>query len=611
MQPRAQPESGGQHSSRRFGAQLLPDGGARFRLWAPAQDEVFLKLHTRGALLIMHRHADGWHECDAPVAQAGERYSFVLREGREVPDPASRYQPQDVHGPSELVDLRPFSWRAAWQGRPWHEVVIYELHVGTFTPEGTFAAAIERLDHLAGLGVTTLEIMPVAEFPGRRNWGYDGVLPFAPDASYGRPADFQRLVDAAHERGIAVLLDVVYNHFGPDGNYLPLLAPEFFTERHQTPWGAAINFDAPGSAEVREFVIENALYWLREFRLDGLRLDAVHAIADDSRPDILQALAARVRAEITDRPIHLLLENEHNEARRLERDRAGHVSQYTAQWNDDVHHVLHAAATGEGSAYYSEYLRNTRLLGRALAEGFAWQGEVMSFTGRTRGAPSSHLSPMAFVSFIQNHDQVGNRAFGERIDAIAPPAAARAIAAIYLLAPQVPMLFMGEEWAARQPFLFFCDFTGELGEAVRAGRRNEFSRFPEFADEQARQRIPDPQAEQTFLASKLRWEDLALPPHAERLRWYRRILAARRERIVPLLPQIRRAGTFQVIADDAVFVSWRCDDGRRLRLEANLGPRDVEFPYGSGRVVWHEGPAPNETTLGPWTVRWTLAQARA
>jgi malto-oligosyltrehalose trehalohydrolase len=614
MDAPAQAERASAGGAAGFGARLLPAGGARFRLWAPAQPRVRLKWIGHGAPIVvresvMRALAGGWHELELPQARAGDRYAYLLDDGRQVPDPASRFQPEDVHGPSELVDLDAHAWRVAWSGRPWHEVVLYELHIGTFTPAGTFAAAIEKLDHLAGLGVTALEVMPVAEFPGRRNWGYDGVLPFAPDAAYGRPEDLQRLVDAAHARGIAVLLDVVYNHFGPDGNYLPTLAPPFFTGRHQTPWGAAIDFDGPDSGPVREFFIENALHWLRHYRLDGLRLDAVHAIVDTGKTHILEALAARVRAAITDRPIHLLLENEHNEVRYLARER-GEARRYTAQWNDDLHHVLHVAATGEGNGYYAEYLGKTRLLGRALAEGFAWQGEIMRFSGRERGAPSAQLPPIAFVSFIQNHDQVGNRAFGERLDALAPAAAVRAVAAIYLLAPQVPMLFMGEEWAARQPFLFFSDFAGELGEAVRAGRRAEFRRFPQFADEQSRARIPDSEHEGTFLASKLCWEDLSLPGHAQRLHWYRRILGVRRTRIVPLLPLMARGGTSQVIADGAVFVSWLCRDGRKLRLEANLSRRDVEFPHGSARVIWHEGVAPIDTALSPWSVRWTLAEPR-
>jgi 1,4-alpha-glucan branching enzyme len=403
----------------------------------------------------------------------------------------------------------------------------------------------------------------VADFPGRRNWGYDGVQPFAPDSSYGRPEDLQRLVDAAHARGMAVLLDVVYNHLGPEGNYLPRYAPQFFTTRHRTPWGAAVNLDDTGCAPVRAFIVENALYWLRYFRLDGLRLDAVHALIDGSPHGILEELAERVRDEFDDRPVHLLLENEHNEARLLSRLPNGAPRDYTAQWNDDVHHVLHTAATGEGGGYYSEYLRNTRLLGRAIAEGFAFQGEVMGWRGSPRGQKSEHLP--------------------------------------HLLAPQVPMLFMGEEWAARQPFLFFCDFHGGLADAVREGRRNEFKRTAEVAD---------PLAEETFNACKLRWEEALSGAHAEHLRWYRRILAVRRARIVPLLAGIPRGATWQVVTDDAVWASWRCADGGRLRVSANLCGRVNEFPYDSGRVIWHEGPRPDETALGPWSVRWTLAEPR-
>jgi len=344
-----------------------------------------------------------------------------------------------VHALSQWVDTGRFRFEVPWPGRAWEEVVLYELHVGAFTPEGTFRAAIDKLDHLAGLGVTALQIMPVSDFPGRRNWGYDGVYPYAPDASYGRPRDFVALVDAAHARGIAVFLDVVYNHFGPEGNYLHGYAPQFFTERHQTPWGAGLNFDHLQSPPVRQFFVENALFWLREYRLDGLRLDAVHAIADDSTTHLLEEIAARVRATITERPVHLVLENEDNESRHLERRPDGTPRAYTAQWNDDIHHVLHVAATREHSAYYEEYLDDTTLTARAIGEGFAFQGEVMKFRRRPRGETSTHLPPTAFISFIQNHDQVGNRAFGDRLGMLVPPGKLRAVAAVYLLAPQIPM----------------------------------------------------------------------------------------------------------------------------------------------------------------------------
>ncbi|HEY2132647.1 MAG TPA: malto-oligosyltrehalose trehalohydrolase, partial [Acetobacteraceae bacterium] len=428
-----------------YGATLLPGGGTRFALWAPKFDRVAIAIDGRAE--PMRPAVDSWHFHEDPWAKAGSRYQFILPDGLLVPDPASRFQPEDVHGPSEVTDPAAYMWADRnWRGRPWHEAVIYELHIGTFTPEGSFLGAIGKLDHIASLGVTAIEIMPVADFPGQRNWGYDGVALYAPDASYGRPEGMKRLVDAAHARGIMVFLDVVYNHFGPDGNYLSVYAPQFFTDRHQTPWGAAVNCDGPHSKPVREFIIHNALYWIEEFHLDGLRLDAVHAIIDDGSPHLLHELAARVRELAGDRQVHLILENEENHANKLVREADGRPLLYSAQWNDDVHHVLHTAATGEDDGYYSAYLGDTQKLGRALAEGFAFQGEMMEYRGRARGEPSRALPPAAFVAFIQNHDQIGNRAFGDRLGAILSTRKLRAVAATYLLLPQVPMLFMGEEW---------------------------------------------------------------------------------------------------------------------------------------------------------------------
>ncbi len=612
------PASGGSASGdaadrRQTRRHLLPHGaeptaqGVRFRLWAPGCQAVELVLEG-GATLAMSAGEEGWFELTTDQARAGTRYRYRLPDGLQVPDPASRFQPEDVHGPSEVIDPTAYAWQDGdWRGRPWHEAVVYELHVGTFTAAGTFRAAIERLDHLVALGVTAIEIMPIADFPGARNWGYDGVLPYAPDSSYGRPEDLKALIEAAHARGLMVLLDVVYNHFGPDGNYLPVYAPQFFTERHQTPWGAAINYDGEHSRPVREFVIHNALYWLQEFHLDGLRLDAVHAIIDDSPKHLLDELAERVRAQITERPVHLLLENEENEAHRLRRDAQSQPQHYTAQWNDDVHHVLHVAATGEDKGYYADYLGDTDKLGRALAEGFAFQGEMMPYRGEARGEPSAELPPGAFVAFIQNHDQIGNRAFGERIGAIAPPQAVRAITAVYLLLPQVPMLFMGEEWNAAQPFLFFCDFHGELAEAVRKGRREEFAKFPEFQDEKLRARIPDPQAQTTFEASKLDWSALDQEPHAQWLAWHRQLLTVRREQIVPVLPRITHGGIYRVVAPGAVVVSWRLQQGGELTLAANLSERPVSgFPRLTGTPIWQEGQAGAGDTLAAWSVHWSL-----
>ena len=433
-----------------------------------------------------------------------------------------------------------------------------------------------------------------------------------PNSTYGRPEDLKALVDAAHARGLMVLLDVVYNHFGPDGNFLPAYAPAFFNTGRQTAWGPALNYDGPGSFAVREFVIQNALYWIEDFHVDGLRLDAVHAIVDGGPRHILDELAERVRATADGRRIHLVLENEENQAHLLARNARGEPLHYTAQWNDDVHHALHAAASGEGHGYYADYLGDTNKLGRALAEGFAFQGEMMEYRHRPRGEPSVGLPTTAFVAFIQNHDQVGNRAFGERIGAIAPPEAVRAIAAVYLLLPQVPMLFMGEEWAATQPFPFFCDFDGALGEAAREGRRREFARFPEFADEATRARIPDPQAASTFAAAKLDWSDTSLEPHAGRLDWYRRILRVRHEAIVPVIPAILVGRTrCEILGNNAVRVSWPLEGGR-LILTANLSRTRVQgFRGPVGRVLWQEGHVDKEGALSPWAICWTIAGSEA
>jgi malto-oligosyltrehalose trehalohydrolase len=582
----------------------LHENGVRFRLWAPGETQVSIELDGREPV-HMARQPEGWHELITIGAHPGSLYRYVVGDGLRVPDPASRFQPQDVHGPSEVIDPRAYDWHdAAWQGRPWSEAVVYEIHVGTFTPDGTFLAVIEKLDHLVKLGVTVIEIMPISDFPGARNWGYDGVLPYAPDSAYGRPEELKALVDAAHARGLSVLLDVVYNHFGPDGNYLPVYAPQFFTDRHKSPWGAGINFDGEHSRPVRDFVIQNALYWLREFHLDGLRLDAVHAIQDDSETHVLVELAETVRTAITDRPVHLILENEENRASLLRRDEGGEPRLYSAQWNDDIHHVLHVAATGESVGYYEAYLGQTELLGRTLAEGFAFQGETMPYSGKPRGEPSAGLPPTAFVAFSQNHDQIGNRAFGQRLSALATPEAVRAVSAIYLLSPQVPMIFMGEEIGAREPFLFFVDFEGELADKVRDGRREEFARFPEFSDPEKRETIPDPVSEEAFLASKLRWD---LSDEATQA-WFTRVLATRREVIWPLRGKIGGdAGHYRVVGASAVEVTWDIEGGGRLSLRANLSAVPVSgFDETAGRVFWSEGDAAEGGDFAPWAIRWSV-----
>ena len=446
-----------------FGAEVLPDGRVRFRLWAPGARRVDLCLVDRNPEVIipMAPEADGWLQAISDLATRHTPYLFRIDGKHRVPDPASRFQLEDVHGPSLVIDSSAYEWSDDdWRGRPWESAVFYELHVGTFTPEGTFQTAKRRLDHLRRLGVTAIQLMPVAEFPGRRNWGYDGALKFAVESAYGSPDDLKDFVQAAHGLGLMVFLDVVYNHFGPEGNYLHLYAPAFFNRESRTPWGDAMNFDGEDSYWVRQFFIHNALYWLEEYHLDGLRLDAVHAIQDRSRPNIVNEIADAVRQSIgKNGTVHLVLENDDNASSYLERDECGRARRYQAQWNDDIHHTLHLLLTGESTGYYQDYAdRPIEHLGRCLSEGFAFQGECSPYRdGRRRGEPSHHLPPTTFVNFLQNHDQVGNRAFGERITELATAESVRAAMAILLLAPSPPLLFMGQEWGSRRPFAFFCD----------------------------------------------------------------------------------------------------------------------------------------------------------
>ena len=545
-----------------FGAQLEPQQPTRFRLWAPDQSAVSLEVE-RGEPQPMRREDAGWFALDAEVA-AGTRYRFRLGSGGAVPDPASRSQPDGVDGDSCLVDPRSYGWKHAdWPGRPWHEAVVYELHVGAC---GGYRGVMAQLPRLARLGVTAIELMPLAQAAGHRNWGYDGVLPFAPTSAYGTPDDLKALVDAAHGLGLMVLLDVVYNHFGPHGNHLARYASCFFRDDLHTPWGAAIDFRRKG---VREFFIHNALYWVHEYRFDGLRLDAVHAITGR---DWLQELARRVHETVEPgRHVHLVLENDHNDAGLLQGEHA-----FTAQWNDDAHHVLHVALTGEREGYYADYAHPPAPdLARWLGEGFVYQGQPSRFReGAPRGTPSTMLPPTAFVSFLQNHDQVGNRAFGERIASLADPRALRAATALVLLCPQVPLLFMGEEWGSRRPFLYFTDYQGDLAVAVRNGRRKEFEHFEAFADPEQRERIPDPNAAATFRDSLPDFAAATTRPGADHHEWVARLLAIRAREIVP---RLAGAGALGALATGpaAVTARWLLGDGQVLRIDANLGPEPV------------------------------------
>ena len=540
----------------------------------------------------------GWYRGPTDL-RPGDRYGFRI-DGRMVPDPASCAQPDGPAGWSVVTATDAFPWSdAAWQGRPWHETVLYELHIGTFTAAGTFAAAIAHLDHLARLGITMIELMPVGECPGARNWGYDGVLPFAPYHRYGRPDDLKRLVDACHSVGIAVVLDVVYNHFGPTQNLIDEYAPQFFTERHKTPWGGAIDFAQPA---VRAYFIQNALYWIDEFHLDGLRLDAVQAIYDDGTPHILAEIAERVRAAGGNRHLHLTLENDDNAARWLERTATGATSHYDAQWNDDFHHVMRVLVAGRVDGYYRDYARQPLdKLGKTLAEGFSYQGDVESIhrPGLMRGTPSGHLPPTAFVNFLQNHDQVGNTPFGKRLSALTSPAALRLGVAVLLLGPAVPMLFMGEEWAAAEPFDYFCDYDEPLASAVRNGRRDEFKHLPEFSDPAQLAALADPNEAATRDASVLDWSAPSRPVHAEWLSFYRSLLALRRASLMPLLPAIAGgAGRYELVGATALAAHWTLDDGRVLTLAANFADVPAVWPRPPGTVLFSLGTG--EAGLAAW-----------
>ncbi|WPL19142.1 Malto-oligosyltrehalose trehalohydrolase [Thiorhodovibrio winogradskyi] len=574
-----------------FGCERDPEGRFCFQLWAPAASQVLLRLTSDGRehLIPMERTRDAWYRHCSDLAQPGDLYCYQLNNGLCVPDPASRYQPLDVHGPSQVVDAHAFAWQdVRWRGRPWPEAVFYELHVGSFSPTGDFTGVEARLDDLVDLGITAIELMPLADFPGRWNWGYDGALLFAPDSRYGTPDDLKRLVQAAHQRGLMVFVDVVYNHFGPEGNYLHCYAPGFFHPERQTPWGAAMDFDGPHAAPVREFFICNALFWIFEYGFDGLRLDAVDRIVDGSQPDFLDELATRVRSVVGfDRHVHLVLENDHNDARRHARDGKGRPVFYTAQWNDDAHHALHAALTGESDGVYQDYAdAPIERVGRSLAEGFCYQGESSAFrAGRVRGTASAHLPPIAFVNFLQNHDQIGNRGFGERLEHLIPARSFEAALATVLLAPAPPLLFMGQEFAATTPFLFFCDLEPSLMEQVSAGRRREFATQSAFSDPGLLHEIPLPGDPQSFLASRLDWSERERSAGRERLALHAKLLRLRAEHILPLLPGLHHGGRWQRLGEAGLSWCWRTRQGERLHLSVNLGLEPIGREH-SGQAAW-------------------------
>ncbi len=562
-----------------WGAEYVAAGEVRFRLWAPGQETVTLRLN--GEDTEMSRSEDGWFELLATGITPGAEYAYVLADGIVVPDPASRGQKDSINGPSLVIDPTSYTWQhPEWQGRPWEETVVYEIHIGTFTEEGTFRAAIDKLPYLADLGITMIEVMPVAHFGGNRGWGYDGVLLYAPHAAYGPPEDFKAFIDAAHGHGLTVVLDIVLNHFGPEGNYLPLLAPAFFHKENMTPWGAAIAYDVE---PVRRYITECALYWLEEFHLDGLRFDAIDQINDPSDKHVLIEIAERIRAEIPERAIHLTTEDSRNVTFLHPRDKQGEAPLFTAEWNDDLHNAAHVLATGETHAYYKDFAKEPeKLVARVLAEGFAYQGEVSPQTGKKRGVSSLDQPPVAFVDFIQNHDQVGNRAQGERLIELAGPDKVKALLAMLLLSPHIPLLFMGEEYGETNPFLFFTDFHGDLAKAVRDGRRKEFEGHAGHEGET----VPDPNAKKTFDACRLDWKKLKSADGKNWLEFTRALLKLRREIVMPLLGSAGgRSG--KVLRTDKGFlaVSWTFPKGT-LSMALNLGEKAQALPDMPGRMIF-------------------------
>jgi malto-oligosyltrehalose trehalohydrolase len=598
-----------------FGATLEEDGAVRFGVWAPARQEGWVKLlRPEGDLsLPMQRDERGWFHLITYEAKACTRYFYDFGDGVDYPDPASRRQPDGIHGASEVVGISQFDWTdEEWRGRPWNEAIVYELHVGTFSAEGTYTAIEAKLDHLVSLGITAIELMPLAQGPGNRGWGYDGAFMYAPEIAYGTPDELKSLVNAAHARGLMMFLDVVYNHFGPEGSYHSAYAPNFFTNKHITPWGAAINFDDEGSEAVRQFYWHNALYWLEEYRFDGLRCDAVHTIVDDSPVHIFEEIAMRVDdlARRQNRLIHMIDENENNVARLLERDENGRPKRFTAQWNDDFHHCMHVILTGETDAYYVDYAdKRYELLARCLAEGFAYQGEASPFRqGKKRGSDPANVPMPAFIDFLQNHDQAGNRPMGERMISLTSEAPMRAGIAVLALSPSIPMVFMGEEWGSTQPFPYFCDFGPDISKMVREGRIKDFAVGDKFADPAMIEKIPDPTAIETFQSAKLDWQSLDQDEHRRWLDYWSRLFALRRERIVPLLDCLAEPHGRATVDGPVIEVRWPLTEGRTLVMTANLcgetkpsaGGRSADDP------IFSTHPGDARENLPPWFVAVTL-----
>ncbi|MGP3591904.1 malto-oligosyltrehalose trehalohydrolase [Vagococcus sp. WN89Y] len=580
-----------------WGAEYIAEDTVRFRLWATGQHAVTLNLAGE-KIAMSSAGEDGWYEAIAKNVAAGTQYSYSLADGTVVPDPASRAQKADVDGPSLVVNPEAYAWQNThWQGHRWEESVVYELHIGTFTPEGTFRAAIAKLPYLAELGITMLEVMPVAQFGGDRGWGYDGVLLYAPHAAYGSPDEFKAFIDAAHGYGLSVVLDIVLNHFGPQGNYLPLLSPDFFHQQRQTPWGAGIAYDVDAA---RKYIVEAPLYWLEEYHLDGLRFDAIDQIKDSAQKHVLIEIAERIRAEVSGRPIHLTTEDSRNVIFLHPREKDGAAPLYTAEWNDDFHNAVHVFATGETHAYYADFAHQPeKLLARTLTEGFAWQGEFSPHSGEKRGVDSRGQPPVAFVDFIQNHDQVGNRAQGERLIELAGVGRTKALCAMLLLSPHIPLLFMGEEYGETHPFLFFTDFHGELAQAVREGRAKEFQGHAGHAEKS----VPDPNARETFERSRLNWAERDSEEGKQWLALTRQLLALRQKHIVPLLATATtQHGQVVKTAPGFVCVRWDFPQGT-LSMALNIANHSQALPELPGETVFSSGNAGHELAQNAVIVR--------
>jgi maltooligosyltrehalose trehalohydrolase len=573
------------------GADLSKDG-VRFRIWAPSVSSISVRVVGESEGISMEPEERGYFTTFLKGRRSGARYVYRLNEDRERPDPVSRYQPEGVHGPSEVIDPLEFEWEdQAWKGIPIEEMILYEIHTGTFTPEGTFEAIVPFLGYLKNeLEVTTIELMPVAQFPGERNWGYDGTYLYAPQNSYGGPMGLKRLVNACHQKGLAVILDVVYNHLGPEGNYLGDYGP-YFTNRYKAPWGPAINFDGSGSDEVRKFVIDNALYWVTEYHVDGLRIDAIHGIFDFSAEHILYDIREAVhrQSKKLGRSIAVIAESDLNDVRAINPPSKGGYG-LDAQWNDDFHHCVHTLLTGERNGYYQDF-GGIQQLANALREGFVYSGQYSSYRKRRHGSSSKHLPASKFVVFSQNHDQVGNRAKGDRLSALVSFEALKLAAGIVLLSPNIPLVFMGEEYGEEAPFQYFVSHSDQaLVDAVRKGRKEEFSAF------QWEGEVPDPQDVATFLRSKIHLDQRQNGKHKTLFDFYKMLIQLRKE--IPLLPpQDKRSIQVKALEQEKAILIKREHgedrvigvfnfNNRPIKIETNIEKGNWQKIFGSASEEW-------------------------